>query len=282
MDCGLDAPLTPAPASLAMGAPRTDIRSMPNGSLFESAGPAMIEVVDVWLRHAEQNLALQDVRFRVARGEFVFVVGQTGSGKSSLLRLLNRELRPTSGQVWVDGQEVAAMHPRDIPALRRKIGVVFQDFRLLPDRSIEENIAFALRVIGVHGKELRARTVDALERVSLMDKGKMRPHQVSGGEQQRAAVARAIVNRPSLLIADEPTGNLDPETSREIMDLLDQINASGTTVLVATHNQQIVDAMRKRVLELQSGRVVRDEHAGLYEGAPTCEPPLSREPALTR
>jgi cell division transport system ATP-binding protein len=233
-------------------------------SFFDRIAPPMVEAVDVWLKHEEQTVALQDVRFRVKRGEFVFVVGHTGSGKSSLLRLLNRELKPTSGQVWVDGQDVTQMRPRDIPALRRKIGVVFQDFRLLPDRTIEENVAFALRVIGVHGKELRTRTFDALERVGLMAKGKMRPGQVSGGEQQRAAVARAIVNRPALLIADEPTGNLDPETSRGIMRLLEQINESGTTVLIATHDQQVVDQMRRRVIELSRGQMVRDEARGRY------------------
>jgi len=233
-------------------------------SFFDRIAPPMVEAVDVWLKHEEQTVALQDVRFRVDRGEFVFVVGHTGSGKSSLLRLLNHELKPTSGQVWVDGQDVAQMRPREIPALRRKIGVVFQDFRLLPDRTIEENVAFALRVIGVHGKELRARTFDALEQVGLMSKGKMRPGQVSGGEQQRAAVARAIVNRPALLIADEPTGNLDPDTSREIMRLLEQINETGTTVLVATHDQQVVDHMRRRVIELHRGQMVRDEESGRY------------------
>ena len=233
-------------------------------SFFDIIQPNMVELVDIWLRHREQNLALQDVRFRVAKGEFVFVVGQTGSGKSSLLRLLNGELKPTSGQVWIDGQDVAQMRPREIPALRRKLGVVFQDFRLLPERTVEENIAFALRVIGVHGTELRTRTFEALERVGLMSKGKMYPHQISGGEQQRAAVARAIVNRPELLIADEPTGNLDPATSLGIMELLEQINKSGTTVLVATHDQQMVDAMRKRVLELRGGCVIRDESRGQY------------------
>ncbi|MFN3649056.1 MAG: cell division ATP-binding protein FtsE [Armatimonadota bacterium] len=230
----------------------------------------MVELVDVTLRHREKNLALQNVCCRVSRGELVFVVGHTGSGKSSLLRLLNRELRPTSGQVWVDGQDVTRLRPRDIPALRRKIGVVFQDFRLLPDRTIEENVAFALRVIGVHGKALRGRTFDALQCVGLMSKGKMYPHQVSGGEQQRAALARAIVNSPQLLIADEPTGNLDPETSHGIMQLLEQINATGTTVLVATHDQQIVDSMQKRVLALHEGRLVRDSTGG-YTPTP---PPL--------
>jgi cell division transport system ATP-binding protein len=224
----------------------------------------MIEIVDVWLRHQEQNVALQNIRFRIERSEFVFVVGHTGSGKSSLLRLLNRELSPTSGQVWVDGRDVARMRRREIPALRRKIGVVFQDFRLLPDRTLEENVAFALRVIGIHGRELRTRTVEALDRVGLLAKSKMYPHQVSGGEQQRAAVARAIVNTPMLLLADEPTGNLDPKTSLEIMELLEHINETGTTVLVATHDHQMVDVMHKRVIALEDGRIIRDEAHGRY------------------
>lgn len=224
----------------------------------------LIEVVDVTLRHREQNLALDNVSVRIQRGEYVFIVGHTGSGKSSLLRLLIRELNPTSGQVRVDGQNVVALRARDIPQLRRKFGFVFQDFRLLPDRTLEENVAFALRVIGIHGKELRKRTFEALDRVGLMSKGKMYPNQVSGGEQQRAAVARAIVNTPMVLLADEPTGNLDPMTSLEIMELLEQINRSGTTVLVATHDQQIVDAMCKRVVQLEGGRLVRDEARGRY------------------
>ena len=240
----------------------------------------MIELVDVWLRHEIGNLALQDVRCRVEKGEFVFLVGATGSGKSSLLRLLNREMRPTTGQVWVDGQDVTKIRPGHVPTLRRKLGVVFQDFRLLPERTIEENVAFALRVIGVHGKDLRARTFEALDRVGMISKGKMYPHQVSGGEQQRAAVARAIVNNPMLLIADEPTGNLDPDTSRGIMDLLQQINESGTTVLVATHDHAMVDALRKRVIELSGGKVVRDEALGGYTSAPT--PPHEEEPVPAR
>jgi cell division transport system ATP-binding protein len=238
---------------------------MAERSPFDVIQPPMIELVDISLRHPEKNFALQDVRVRMDRGEFVFIIGQTGSGKSSLLRLMNRELRPTSGQVWVDGKDVVRMRSWEIPKLRRKIGVVFQDFRLLPDRTLEENVAFALRVIGVHGKDLRGRTFETLERVGLVAKSKMYPHQVSGGEQQRAAVARAIVNRPMLLIADEPTGNLDPDTSREIIDLLDQINRSGTTVLVATHDQLVVDSMRRRVVELRHGRVVRDEARGCYD-----------------
>jgi cell division transport system ATP-binding protein len=224
----------------------------------------MVEVMYASLRHREQNLALQDVCFRVERKEFVFLVGPTGSGKSSLLRLINREVRPTSGEVWVDGEDVARMSRDRIPYLRRKIGVVFQDFRLLPDRTMEENVAFALRVIGIHGKEARKRTWDVLEGVGLAHKGKMYPHQVSGGEQQRAAVARALVNQPQLLLADEPTGNLDPETSLGIMELLEQINKAGTTVLVATHDHHNVDVMCKRVVGLREGQVIRDENYGRY------------------
>ncbi len=238
---------------------------MAETSLFSARGAPMVEMVDVTVRHKEQNLALQEVRLRVARGEFAFVVGPTGSGKSSLLRLLNRELTATSGQVWVDGQDVVRMRPRDVPALRRKIGVVFQDFRLLPDRTLEENIAFALRVIGVHGRELRTRTWEVMQRVGIMSKGKMYPHQVSGGEQQRAAIARAVVNAPMLLLADEPTGNLDPDTSWEIMELLERINEAGTTILVATHDHTIVDSMRRRVVELRAGKIVRDEARGRYD-----------------
>ena len=227
----------------------------------------MIEMVDVWLRHKERNLALQDIRFRAGRGEFVFVVGPTGSGKSSLLKLLNREMRATSGQIWVDGEDVVRLPPRHVPRLRRKIGFVFQDFRLLPDRTLEENVAFALRVIGVHGREVRTHTAEALEWVGLASKARMYPHQVSGGEQQRAALARAVVNAPVLLLADEPTGNLDPETSREIMELLAAVQRSGTTVIVATHDQQMVDAMGRRVVELSGGAIIRDEARGRYEAA---------------
>jgi cell division transport system ATP-binding protein len=240
-------------------------RSAPPTAPATEERPNVIELVDVSLRHPEGNLALDNVRFRVAQNEFVFVVGTTGSGKSSLLRLLNRELKPTTGQVWVDGEDVARLAPKEVPLLRRKVGFVFQDFRLLPDRTLEENVAFALRVIGVHGREVKTRTTEALKWVGLASKAKMYPNQVSGGEQQRTAVARAVVNVPLVLLADEPTGNLDPETSREIMDLLERVNRSGTTVLIATHDNQIVDAMRKRVVELHAGRVIRDENRGKYE-----------------
>jgi len=228
----------------------------------------MVELQYVTLRHREDNLALREVSLSVERREFVFVVGPTGSGKSSLLRLVNRELQPTAGEVWVDGEDVARIPPERVPLLRRKIGVVFQDFRLLPDRTVEENVAFALRVIGVHGREVLQRTHEALEQVGIADKARMRPGQISGGEQQRAAVARAIVNRPQLLLADEPTGNLDPDTSMGIMELLEQINRAGTTILCATHDHATVDAMCKRVVALRDGQVVRDQEYGRYGPEP--------------
>lgn len=243
------------------------------GKVITTNQTPMVELMYATLRHREQNLALHDVCFRVERREFVFLVGPTGSGKSSLLRLINRELKPTSGEVWVDGEDVARMEPRQIPSLRRKIGVVFQDFRLLPERTLEENVAFTLRAIGIHGREMKARTWEALERVGLAGKGKSYPNQVSGGEQQRAAVARALVNQPQLLLADEPTGNLDPETSLGIMELLEQINKSGTTVLVATHDHHNVDVMCKRVVGLRDGQVVRDEAYGRYVSEP---PPMMK------
>jgi cell division transport system ATP-binding protein len=228
----------------------------------------MVELVDVTLRHREENLALRDVCLSVGRKEFLFVVGPTGSGKSSLLRLINREIRPTAGEVWVDGDDVAQIPVSRVPQLRRKIGVVFQDFRLLPDRTVEENVAFTLRVIGVHGREVIARTEEALEQVGLAHKGKMLPNQISGGEQQRAAVARAVVNHPQILLADEPTGNLDPDTSMGIMELLEQINRAGTTVICATHDHATVDAMCKRVVALRDGQIVRDEAYGRYVPEP--------------
>lgn len=227
----------------------------------------MLDLVDVWLRFDPEVLALQGVTLSLEAGEFAFLVGQTGSGKSSLLRLINRELVPTSGQVWVDGEEVTRLRPRHIPALRRKIGVVYQDYRLLPDRTVWENVAFALRVIGVGGRALVRRTELALDVVGLSHRARNLPHQLSGGEQQRVAIARAIVNQPPILLADEPTGNLDPETSWEIMQLLDKVNALGTTVLCASHDQLVVDRCQKRVIELCRGRVIRDEPGGSY-GAP--------------
>jgi cell division transport system ATP-binding protein len=208
--------------------------------------------------------ALANVDVEIADGEFVFLVGASGSGKSTFLRLVLREARPTSGRVFVADKELNRLAGRKVPALRRTIGTVFQDFRLLPDRTVTDNIAFALQVIGKPRSHINKVVPETLEMVGLEGKGGRMPDELSGGEQQRVAIARAFVNRPPLLIADEPTGNLDPTTSVGIMKLLDRINRTGTTVLMATHDSGIVDQMRKRVIELSDGVVVRDQARGVY------------------
>jgi cell division transport system ATP-binding protein len=211
-----------------------------------------------------QRPALDRVDVDVAEGEFVFLVGASGSGKSTFLRLVIREARPTSGRVFVAGREVDKMAAWRVPALRRTIGTVFQDFRLLPGKTVTENVAFALQVIGKPRSHIARVVPETLELVGLDGKGRRMPDELSGGEQQRVAIARAFVNRPRILIADEPTGNLDPTTSVGIMKLLDRINRTGTTVLMATHDAGIVDQMRKRVIELADGTVVRDQSRGVY------------------
>ena len=208
--------------------------------------------------------ALADVSLEVGRGEFVFVVGSSGSGKSTLLRLVIREERATSGRVLVAGRELDRLPDRGVPLLRREIGTVFQDFRLLPNKTVHQNVAFALQVIGKSRAVIRQTVPEILRTVGLEGKEKRLPHQLSGGEQQRVAIARAIVNKPAILLADEPTGNLDPATSREILLLLERINRAGTTVVMATHDHEIVDDFRKRVLELDEGRLVRDQSEGDY------------------
>lgn len=208
--------------------------------------------------------ALDSVDVDVDKGEFVFLVGASGSGKSTFLRLVIRESRPTSGRVYVAGKEINRLASWKVPSLRRQIGTVFQDFRLLPNKTVSENVAFALQVIGKPKKDINAVVPQTLELVGLDGKGDRMPDELSGGEQQRVAIARAFVNRPMILIADEPTGNLDPTTSVGIMKLLDRINRTGTTVIMATHDAGIVDQMRKRVIELQSGLVVRDQARGVY------------------
>jgi cell division transport system ATP-binding protein len=212
----------------------------------------------------QERAALQDVSLEIEKGEFVFLVGPSGSGKSTFLRLVLREERPNSGQVWVLGKELNRLSNWKIPALRRQIGTVFQDFRLLPNKTVFENVAFALEVIGKPRSHIRKVVPEVLEVVGLEDKLDRRPDELSGGEQQRVAIARAFVNRPLLLIADEPTGNLDPNTSVGIMKLLDRINRLGTTVIMSTHDAQIVDQMRRRVIELETGHVVRDQSRGVY------------------
>ncbi len=208
--------------------------------------------------------ALNKVTLEIAKGEFAFLVGSSGSGKSTFLRLILREYLPSSGRLHVAGKDLTRMHSWKVPALRRQIGTVFQDFRLLPGKTVSENVAFALQVIGKPASLIRKVVPDTLELVGLEGKGDRLPEELSGGEQQRVAIARAFVNRPSILIADEPTGNLDPNTSVGIMRLLDRINRADTTVIMATHDATIVDQMRKRVIELSHGEVVRDQSKGVY------------------
>ena len=225
----------------------------------------MIRFENVSTTYPGQNrAALSDVSVDVEKGEFVFLVGASGSGKSTFLRLVIREARPNQGRVYVAGKEINRMAGWKVPGLRRKIGTVFQDFRLLPNKTVSENVAVALQVIGKPRSHIAAVVPETLELVGLEGKGDRMPDELSGGEQQRVAIARAFVNRPMILIADEPTGNLDPTTSVGIMKLLDRINRTGTTVVMATHDAGIVDQMRKRVIELSDGNVVRDQSRGVY------------------
>jgi cell division transport system ATP-binding protein len=210
------------------------------------------------------NPALNDVSFEIADGEFVFLVGQSGAGKSTILRLLIREESAQEGTVLIDDINIGMLPEKEVPKLRRNIGMVFQDFRLLPDKTVSENVAFALQVLNKSPDEIKQTVPAVLDLVGLLDKANRRPEQLSGGEQQRVAIARALVNRPAILMADEPTGNLDPDTSVEIMRLLDQINKAGTTVIMATHDAGIVDQMRKRVIEITGGAIIRDQAQGVY------------------
>lgn len=208
--------------------------------------------------------ALRDVSFEIENKEFVFLVGPSGAGKSTILKLIYREEVATNGTVLVGRVDVSRLKPHQVPRLRRRMGIVFQDFKLLPGQSAFDNVAYVLRALGVGPTEIRKRVLGALKVVGLIEKVDARPDELSGGEQQRVGIARAIVNGPSLVIADEPTGNLDPETSLDIMNLLEQINQRGTTILVSTHNQQIVNQMRKRVISLKEGQIVRDVIEGVY------------------
>jgi len=224
----------------------------------------MIRTLNVTKIYKGNVVALRDVSIDILKGEFVFLVGPSGSGKSTMMRLILREDSPTSGEIYVAGKNVAQLASWKIPALRRNIGCVFQDFKLLPNKTVFENVAFALEVIGVSRGVIKRQVPEVLDLVGLGDKGIHLPDELSGGEQQRVSIARAFVNRPQILIADEPTGNLDPTTSVDIMKLLDLINRRGTTVLMATHDHAIVDAMRRRVIELDKGIVVRDKERGVY------------------
>ena len=225
----------------------------------------MIKFENVTMAYRKDgNPALKDVSFEIADGEFVFLVGQSGAGKSTILRLLIREERAQNGTVLIDDINIGMLPEKEVPKLRRNIGMVFQDFRLLPEKTVSENVAFALQVLNKSPDEIKQTVPAVLDLVGLLDKANRRPEQLSGGEQQRVAIARALVNRPAILMADEPTGNLDPDTSVEIMRLLDQINKAGTTVIMATHDAGIVDQMRKRVIEITGGAIIRDQAQGVY------------------
>ena len=225
----------------------------------------MITLNDVSKNYEKGVAALNNVSIHIDPGEFVFIVGATGSGKSTLIKLMLKELEPTEGEIIVNGQNLAGLKPKKVAKFRRNIGVVFQDFRLLPDRNVYENIAFAQRVIETPAKQIRRSVPSMLSMVGLAEKYKSYPKQLSGGEQQRVAVARALVNKPAILLADEPTGNLDMKTSWEIMRLLEEVNRGGTTVIVVTHSQDIVDKMKKRVITLEKGVLVSDKQESGYD-----------------
>lgn len=225
----------------------------------------MVVLEHVTMQYPTGIRALDDVTFRINKGEFVFVVGSSGSGKTTLIKLLLKEMKPTEGEITVDDKKYSKLKRKEIPMLRRKIGVVFQNFRLLKDRTVFENVAFAQQVVERPMKEIRRQVPATLTMVGLADKYKQFPKELSGGEQQRVALARAIVNQPDIILADEPTGNLDPKNSLEIMRLLEEINQRGTTVVVVTHNKEIVNLMQKRVITLKKGRIVSDEEKGGYK-----------------
>lgn len=224
----------------------------------------VIEMQDVWKTYSNGTHALKGISVKIDRNEFVYLVGPSGAGKSTFMKLIYREEVPTKGQISVNGFNIGRLKQRKIPYVRRNIGVIFQDFRLLPKLNVYENVAFAMEVVEAPKKVIRKRVPEVLELVGLKNKATRDPSQLSGGEQQRVAIARAIVNNPSVIIADEPTGNLDPETSWGIMQLLDEINFRGTTIVMATHNKDIVNTMRKRVIAIEHGNIVRDELRGEY------------------
>ena len=225
----------------------------------------MIEFTDVEKSYAEGNVALRGITMQIEDGEFAFLVGPSGSGKSTIIKLITGELKPTAGAVHVNGYSLERIRKREIPFLRRTVGVVFQDFRLIGTKTVYENVAFAMRVIGAREKEIRDRVPYVLDLVGLETKAKRHPGELSGGERQRLAIARALVNNPSTIIADEPTGNLDPALSFEIMTLLQEINNLGTTMLVVTHEKELVNMFTKRVIAIEDGRIISDETGGYYK-----------------
>ena len=224
----------------------------------------LIRIKDLEKKYKTGVTAIYDFDLKVKKGDFVFVIGQSGSGKSTLIKFLYREEKPTNGSINIGGIEVAKLRNRKVYKLRRKLGIVFQDYKLLPRLTVYENVAFALEILGLPNEEIRNKTLKALEQVGLKNKSKNYPNELSGGEQQRVAIARAIVNEPKLLLCDEPTGNLDPETSWEIMQVLDEINKLGTTIIMATHDKEMVNRMKKRVIVIEAGRLKEDYEKGTY------------------
>ena len=225
----------------------------------------MIEFRNVSKKYDTGTEAIHNINFKINKGEFAFLVGSSGSGKSTIIKLILKEEEPTSGNIIINGKDTTFLKPSRVPFLRRSMGIVFQDFRLLPDKTVYENVAFAMYVVKATPKHIRRQVPMVLSLVGLSNKAKVYPNELSGGEQQRVALARAIVNNPSMLIADEPTGNLDPDTAWDIMELLNDINLRGTTVVVATHAKDIVDKMNKRVIRIDQGNIVRDEKGGYDE-----------------
>ena len=224
----------------------------------------MIEMNDVYKTYPNGVIAVNGINVKIKKGEFVYVVGPSGAGKSTFIKMMYREEKPTKGTITVNGINLANLRNSKVPVFRRNIGVVFQDFKLLPTLTVYENVAFALEVIEVEPKEIKKRVMDVLDLVGLKHKARMMPNELSGGEQQRVSIARSIVNDPKVVIADEPTGNLDPETSWDIMNIFEEINARGTTIVMATHNKEIVDNLRHRVIAVENGTIIRDEQRGEY------------------
>ena len=224
----------------------------------------MLIMSDVSKVYPGGSVPLQDVNVHIEPGEFVFVVGPSGAGKSTFIKMLFREVLPTTGSIFVNGMDILSLSPKEIPFMRRQLGIIFQDYRLLPDRTVYENVAFAMQVIEAPHRKIKRQVMNMLDLVGLRHRANAYPNELSGGEQQRIAIARAIVNDPVFVIADEPTGNLDPETSWDIMEIFKEINDTGTTIVMATHDKEVVDAMGKRVIAIEHGRIVRDEKEGVY------------------
>ncbi len=224
----------------------------------------LIEMQDVWKAYANGVMAVNGINVHIDKGEFVYIVGPSGSGKSTFIKMMYREEVPTRGKILIDGTDITKLKYREVPFLRRKIGVVFQDFKLLPKLTVYENVAFALEVIEESPRQIRRKVMEVLDLVKLKHKARFFPNELSGGEQQRIAIARSIVNNPPVVVADEPTGNLDPENAWSIMEIFERINNNGTTVVMATHNKEIVDRMVKRVIAIEGGMIVRDDKEGVY------------------